>query len=272
MCFYAYVGLLCVLSCLMGTCPQGGLCQSSLMTHSFRCMWRGWPHLTPLTLLHTLTTPNPDLQCNRRAHHTVYTHIATVCVLCLDIVGGRLVLLPVHTVHCEMTLWWGMWGGMQVSHVRGLALEQLIRFPLRSDNSERRNTDVQACDSIFVFTHPHLSVFVSLSPFSVSLRYLWLGQCVSFCMCVCVRARVCTCRPRLSPCGCYFRSYEGILSLPPPSFPTTGVRMGGRRERWGGNGKGTRMVVVGGGRRMGFQLNKSFFFLMWFLTFFLHSS
>jgi len=25
--------------------------------------------------------------------------------------------------------------------------------------------------------------------------------------------------PWLSPCGCYFSSYEGILSLPPPSLP-----------------------------------------------------
>lgn len=32
--------------------------------------------------------------------------------------------------------------------------------------------DIQASDLIFVFTHPHLSVFVSLSLFSMSLRHL----------------------------------------------------------------------------------------------------
>lgn len=64
-------------------------------------------------------------------------------------------------------------------------------------------------------------------------------------MCVCV----CTCSPRLSPCGCYFRSYEGILSLPPPSLPTTGVRFGLGKERkmgFGGAGKGTEGMVMGG--------------------------
>lgn len=44
--------------------------------------------------------------------------------------------------------------------------------------------------------------------------------------------------------------------------PTTGVRMGGRRERSGGNGKGIKRIVVGEGRgkERGFGYNKSFFF------------
>lgn len=47
----------------------------------------------------------------------------------------------------------------------------LIFFCHQADKSEHREADVQASDLTFVFTHPHLSVFVSLSPFSMSLRH-----------------------------------------------------------------------------------------------------
>lgn len=66
---------------------------------------------------------------------------------------------------------------MQVEHVRGLALEELsapdrVSSATNPTALEHRKVDVQASDSIFVFTHPHLSVFVSLSPFSMSSRHL----------------------------------------------------------------------------------------------------
>ena len=141
-------------------------------------------------------------------------------------------------------------------------------------------------DKIFVFMHPHLSVFVSLSPFSVSLRHLRLGQlvsCMCVCVCVCVCVYVCAC---VAPGCLHVVVILGLMkefSAPPPPTllrrsPRLGLGWGEGEKDEGGNGKGTQTMTVGGGqgKERGFCRIKAFYAVyasFFFLFFFpLHSS